>query len=158
MKYLIRAVKYFLYVSIMATVMILVLVAAKVIKSDVNLIFRNGYDSLWQIALLFALVSLIYPKFGYTARGVRISGEFNEIKDKIIELMEQKSYILESTDGENMKFRLKSSFGRARRVWEDRISLTREFAGYMVEGPTKDVVGIVHFFENSFSAAADNME
>ena len=59
MKYLIRAVKYFLYVSILATVMILVLVAAKVIKSDVNLIFRNGYDSLWQIALLFALVSLI---------------------------------------------------------------------------------------------------
>ena len=37
MKYLIRAVKYFLYVSILATVMILVLVAAKVIKSDVIL-------------------------------------------------------------------------------------------------------------------------
>ena len=72
--------------------------------------------------------------------------------------MEQKSYVLESTDGENMKFRLKSSFGRARRVWEDRISLTREFAGYMVEGPTKDVVGIVHFLENRCSAAADNME
>lgn len=158
MKYLIRAVKYFIYVCILAALMILVLIAAKVIKSDINLIFRNGYDSLWQIALLFALVSLIYPKFGYTRRGAHISGEFNEIKDKIIGLMEERGYVLESAEGENMKFRLKSAFARARRVWEDRISLTREFAGYMVEGPTKDVVRIVYSLESRFSAAADNME
>lgn len=158
MKYIIRAAKYFVYVSILATVMILVLVAVKVIKADINLIFRNGYASLWQIALMFAVMSLIYPKFGYTKRVAHISGEFEEIKDKIIEEMEYRGYILERVDGEDMTFRLRSTFARFRRVWEDRISLTRESAGYMVEGPTKDVVRVVYFLESKFSAAADNME
>ena len=62
MKYLVRAVKYFIYLMIILSLIIVVLIMTKMVESDISKMFVNGYDSLWQIALMMAVFALIYPK------------------------------------------------------------------------------------------------
>ncbi|MBQ6556856.1 MAG: hypothetical protein IJL86_04860, partial [Bacteroidales bacterium] len=65
MRYFIRSVKYFVQLMVILTLIIVILVVAKVVDSDISKIFVNGYDSLWQIALLMAAFAAIYPRLGY---------------------------------------------------------------------------------------------
>lgn len=150
MKYLVRAVKYFFYFTFLFVVIMVVLVFIGAAKPDVSLMFRDGYKSLWQIALLFALVSAFYPKFGFIKRSAVINGEYSDIRGGIIEYMEARGYRLESEDGENLTFRLRSKFSALFKMFEDRISLTREPGGFEVEGLTKEVVRIVGGMEYKF--------
>ena len=107
MKYFVRSVKYFFYFTFLFVVIMAALVLIGVVKPDVSLMFRDGYKSLWQIALLFAFVSAFYPRFGFIKRSAIINGEFSDIRGGIIEYMEARGYRLESENGENMTFRLR---------------------------------------------------
>ena len=78
MKYFVRSVKYFFYFTFLFVVIMAALVLIGVVKPDVSLMFRDGYKSLWQIALLFAFVSAFYPRFGFIKRSAIINGEFSE--------------------------------------------------------------------------------
>lgn len=148
MKYIIRAIKYFLYITVFMILILAALVLCGAVSPDINIMFRNGYNSLLQIVLMFFGVSLIYPKFGYTKRGAVLPGEYSEIRDGIISYMEGRQYRLETEENENLTFRIISPVKRILRVGEDRITMTRDLAGYIVEGPSKDVIGIVAGLEN----------
>ncbi len=150
MKYFVRAVKYFFYFTFLFVAIMAVLVFAGVVKADVSLMFRDGYKSLWQIALLFAFVSAFYPRFGFIKRSAIINGGYSDIRGGIIEYMESRGYRLESEDGENLTFRLRSKFSAMFKMFEDRITMTRELGGYEVEGLTKDVVRLVGGLEYKF--------
>ncbi len=150
MRYFVRAVKYFIYFSVLFAVIIAALVFAGVVKADISLMFRDGYRSLWQIALLFAFVSAFYPKFGFIKRSVLLNGEYSLLRGGIIEYMEMRGYRLENEDGENLTFRLRSKFSALFKMFEDRITLTRKLGGFEVEGLTKDVVRIVGGLEYKF--------
>ncbi len=102
MKYFIRAVKYFFYFTILFVIIMAALVFIGVVKADVSLMFRDGYKSLWQIALLFAFVSAFYPRFGFIKRSVILKGEYSDLRGGIIEYMEMRGYRLESEDGERI--------------------------------------------------------
>ena len=65
MKYAIRAVKYFVYIVCIVAIVIGALMALGIVESEIDKVFRNGYNSLWQIALMFAALSAFYPLFGY---------------------------------------------------------------------------------------------
>ncbi|MBR4808789.1 MAG: hypothetical protein IK031_00735, partial [Bacteroidales bacterium] len=78
MKYLIRAVKYFVQLTVILSLIIAILIVAKVVDSDISKIFVNGYDSLWQIALMMAAFAAIYPSFGYGRRRVVVPGSDDE--------------------------------------------------------------------------------
>ena len=43
MKYIVRALKYFVYISLIVTIILAVLVALKLVSSDINVMFRNGW-------------------------------------------------------------------------------------------------------------------
>lgn len=150
MKYFIRAVKYFFYFTILFVVIMAALVFIGVVKADVSLMFRDGYKSLWQIALLFAFVSAFYPRFGFIKRSVLLKGEYSDLRGGVIEYMEMRGYRLESEEGENMTFRLRSKFSALFKMFEDRITMTRELGGFEVEGLTKEVVRIVGGLEYKF--------
>ena len=150
MKYIVRALKYFVYISLIVTIILAVLVALKLVSSDINVMFRNGWGSILQIALMFLAVSAIYPRFGYTKRGVRVPGSYAEIRDKVVSFMEERGYELETEEGENLTFRLRNKFNRAARTWEDRITLTRELAGFYMEGISKDVARLASALEFKF--------
>ncbi len=150
MKYIVRALKYFVYISLIVTIIMLILVALKLVSPDVNVMFREGWGSILKIAVMFLAVSAIYPKFGYTKRGVRITGSYSEIRDGVVAFMEERGYELETEEGENMTFRLRNKFNRAARTWEDRITLTRELAGFYMEGISKDVARLASGLEFKF--------
>ncbi len=150
MRYFVRAVKYFIYFSVLFAVIIAALVFAGVVKADISLMFRDGYRSLWQIALLFAFVSAFYPKFGFIKRSVLLNGEYSLLRGGIVEYMEARGYRLENEDGENLTFRLRSKFSALFKMFEDRITLTRKLGGFEAEGLTKDVVRIVGGLEYKF--------
>ena len=150
MKYLIRALKYFVYISLIVTIILCILVALKLVSPDINIMFRNGWKSVGFIALMFLAVSALYPKFGYVKRGVRILGEYSQVRDGVVSFMEDHGYQLESEQGENLTFRLRNKFYRATRTWEDRITLTRDMAGFYMEGISKDVARLASGLEFKF--------
>lgn len=150
MKYIIRAIKYYLYMVILVTLMLAALSFMHVTEWDASTMFRNGYDSIWQLALAFLAIALLYPKFGFNSRGVIIPGEYGEIRNGILSYMEEHGYALESEEGENLTFRAKSPIRRLTRFFEDRITMTRDFGGFRAEGLTKDIVRIVNGLEYRF--------
>ena len=149
MKYIVRAVKYFFYFCILLSAMLAILSVAHVIEGTVEGMFREGYDSLIKIAIMFACVSAVYPLFGFMKKEALIPGEYGEIRDRIIKYMESRGYRLESERDEDMTFRSRSAVTRLLRMFEDRITLTRRVTGFDVEGLRKDVVRIVYGLESA---------
>ena len=151
MKYLVRVLKYYIYiVVIMSLILVLLSLLGLTGGSSIDEIFRNGYDSLWQIALMFLIVAAVYPKFGFNRRSVIIPGEYGEIRDGVVKYMEEKGYVLETEKEENLTFRAKSPLRRATRMFEDRVTFTRDLGGFLVEGITKDIVRIISGLEYKF--------
>lgn len=149
LKYTVRAVKYFFYFSILLVVIMGILVFAHVVDGNIETMFRDGYNSLWQIALMFAAVSSVYPVFGFVKKTAVIPGEYSEIHDGIIRFMEGRGYRLESENNENMTFRSRTFFNRLARMCEDRITMTRVLGGYEVEGMRKDVIRLIYGLEHT---------
>lgn len=151
MKYLVRSVKYFLYLTIILVLVVFVLVQFNIVDADLSTMFVNGYDSYWQMALMLAVFASLYPKWGFSTRKAYINGSFEELKDGIVEVMENHGYVLESNEGEDMTFRKRSGLSKALKVWEDRISFSREIAGYRLEGLTRDLPRLIAALETRFS-------
>lgn len=155
MKYAVRAVKYFFYFSILLAILMTVLVFAHVIDGNIETMFRDGYRSLLQIALMFAAVSAVYPVFGFVKKDAVIPGEYGEIRGKVTEFMENRGYRLEKEDGENLTFRNRSFINRLSRMFEDRITFTRTLGGFTLEGLRKDTIRIIYGLENSLRDSAE---
>lgn len=142
MRYLIRSVKYFLYLFIILSLMIAVLTALNLVESDLDKLFVNGRDSLWQIALLMAVFAAIYPRFGYTTRFVPMAGSFEELRPSAVEMMKASGYVLEKEAEGSLSFRRRSPLSRAMKMFEDRISFTHALGGWNIEGHSRDVMVI----------------
>ena len=143
MRYVIRAVKYFVQVSLTMAIILLILMAAGLISTDINVAFQNGWRSVGIIAILFGVVSGIYPLFGYSKRMVDVKGEPGEHRAAIIDTMEEKGYKLEKeADDGGLQFRLRSIPARIFRIWEDRVSIIPVLGGFQVEGLTRDITRI----------------
>lgn len=150
MKYLIRAAKYFLYFTILLVIILCIMVAIGAVEADIELMFKNGYDSLWQIGLMLVLIGLTYPFFGFMKKETIIPGEYSEIRQGVIDYMESRGYVLEKEDEENLVFHQKSIVNRIFRMYEDNITLTRSFTGFTMEGLRKDVVRLCYGMEYKF--------
>ena len=151
MKYIVRALKYFVYISLIVTVIMLILVALKLVSPDVNVMFREGWGSILKIAVMFLAVSAIYPKFGYGKRRIRAKGSTDEILPKIEAHMNDRGYVLVSRDAEdNLVFRQASFISRLFKMFEDKVYFTRALSGYEMEGRLKDIVRLDTAFYQIF--------
>ena len=151
MKYIVRVLKYFVFITVVMALILLVLALLGFVEKDVDSMFRNGWNSIWQIALMFLAVAALYPRFGFCKRGAIIPGAYENIRPGLIHYMARRGYELEKEEGENLSFRLKSPLQRfLKLLFEDRITFTRDRAGFYVEGRTKDVVRIVSGLEALF--------
>lgn len=139
MKYFIRSVKYFIYFSILCTLIVYALVLTGMASGDINEIFEGGYDAIWKIAVFFALVAAVYPKFGFVSRNIETGKDWNEVKDTAVEYLRAARYIPEHEDGDSMTFRFSSMSGRLLKMFEDRITITRTDSGITMDGLRKDV-------------------
>ena len=154
MKYLVRVLKYFVFITAVMALILLALSLAGIVEKDVNSMFRSGWQSVGQIALMFLVVAALYPRFGFCKRGAIVPGAYGDIRQGVVRYMAERGYELEKEEGENLSFRLKSPVQRALKLlWEDRITFTRDRAGFYVEGRTKDVVRIVSGLEARFNGS-----
>ncbi|MBQ3723850.1 MAG: hypothetical protein II851_09120 [Bacteroidales bacterium] len=154
MKYIVRVLKYFVLVTVVMALLLLVLALLGYVEKDVDSMFRNGWKSIWQIALMFLVVAAIYPRFGFCKRGAIVPGAYEDIRPGLVRYMAGRGYEIEKEEGENLSFRLKSPLQRfLRLLFEDRITFTRDRAGFYVEGRTKDVVRIVSGLEALFNGS-----
>jgi len=149
MRYLIRAAKYFVQLLIILSLIIAILVVAKVVEADISQIFVNGYDSLWQIALLMAVFAAIYPRFGYVRRPALVPGSDEEAGAVLDRVMAAHGYERESRKDGKLSYRRRSVGDRLMRLWEDRISVERVATGYELEGIGRDVVRLVNALRDS---------
>lgn len=148
MKYLIRSLKYFIYFSLMCTLIVYALVLIGAVEGNIDSIFEEGYRSIGKIAIFFALVAAVYPKLGFISRDMQINGSWSEIRMQVIEFMGERRYSLESEDESKVTFRLKGNTGRLTKMFEDRITLTKIAYGWQMEGLRKDVLRLASGLEN----------
>lgn len=151
MKYLIRSVKYFVRLAIILCLIIFVSVKAGFIEGDLSRMFVNGYDSLWQIALLLAVFSAIYPRLGYSSRNLHLNGSDEELLPVIREVMEDRGYKIGKQEGDTLSFVKRAPLSRAFKLWEDRVTFTRILGGYSIEGITKDITRLCSALESKVS-------
>ena len=90
-RYIIRSVKYFLYLIIIMTLLLAILVLLGLAEADPAEIFVGGYSSYWKIGLAFLALAAIYPRFGYSKNEI-ISGV--ELKPLILSVMDSRGYKL----------------------------------------------------------------
>jgi hypothetical protein len=148
MKYLVRSIKYFIYFSLMCTVIVSVLVMIGAVEGDINSIFEDGYASIGKIAIFFALVAAVYPKVGFINRGISSDKEWSEVRNDVIEYMKERQWELESESDGAATFRVKGVAARLSKMYEDRITLTRSAEGYQMEGLRKDVMRLATGLEH----------
>lgn len=147
MKYIIRSLKYFCYLVVLLTVIILALVLTGFVEADLSKMFVHGYDSLWQIAIILVIFAIIYPRFGFSKRTAHLYGSPEELRPDIVRVMENLGYRLESEQAGVYAFRRRSGLSRALKMWEDRITIAPSGAGLEIEGLTRDLTRIVSGLE-----------
>lgn len=149
MRYLLRSIKYFFYLSIVLLLIILIFRWTGFIEGDIEYMFVHGYTSILYMALIVAAFAAIYPMLGYGKRNIRVTGE--NFEEKIINFMQSRHYVLVEKKGEDMTFRKTSILNRIIKMGEDKVRFTKVFGGYSIEGLTKEIVrldsGLTQLFE-----------
>ena len=130
MTYLRRALKYFIQITVLLAVILLVLMVTGMVSKDIGVAFRNGWTSVWWILAAFAAMALAYPFFGYQKRTIALKGDPAAARDGIVEAMHARGYVLESEKDGVLKFHLLSPVNRIARLWEDTITLTPVLGGW----------------------------
>lgn len=146
MKYLIRAIKYFLYFTIIFSLIIAALTLTGITHGDIHTMFKD--DSWWKILLIFVAAGALYPSVGYMKKNAYFTGGLDANRPKIIEVLSTLGFVLEENAPEKMTFRCKNKFHRLTRMYEDRITLTPDMAGVVVDGLRKEVVRVVMHLEH----------
>lgn len=150
--YLLRSVKYFIYLAIILTLVLYVLSLAGMTEWDVNVMFTEGTRSVWKIAGMLAVVSLIYPSVGFQRRKAVLAGSWEERRDEIVAVMADKGYVLVSETPEAAVFRSRNIILRIFRMFEDKVVIRQDFGGFELEGLRKDIVRLVMHLEYRLSA------
>ena len=148
MKYLVRSIKYFIYFSLICTLIVSALVLIGAVEGDINSIFEEGYTSIGKIAIFFALVAAVYPKVGFIKHSISSTKEWSEIRTDVIEYMKERQWDLESEGNGVATFRVRGTATRLSKMYEDRITLTRSAEGYQMEGLRKDVMRLATGLEH----------
>ncbi|MBR5834652.1 MAG: hypothetical protein IKY66_00645 [Bacteroidales bacterium] len=139
MKYLIRAVKYFFYFAILTTAIVYALILIGAVEGGIENIFEDGYNSLYKIAIFFAIVAAVYPKFGFVTRKLETEADWDTVKVAAKAYFQEKPFKVESEGTDSISFRRRDPIGRLTKMCEDRITISRTENGYSMEGLRKDV-------------------
>ncbi len=140
MKYFIRSVKYFFYFVFLMTVIILALVLIGAVGGGINDIFEDGYNSLWKIAIFFALIAAVYPKFAFISRRLDVNADWGLVRNEAVNYFMERGIVKETETEDRITFRRRSMAGMIAKMGEDRISLIRTDEGYVLEGQRKDII------------------
>ena len=148
MKYLIRSIKYFIYFSLVCTLIITALVLIGAVEGNIEAIFEEGYTSIGKIAIFFALVAAVYPKVGFIRRDIPTNKEWSEARKEAIEYLKDRRYTVETESEDKITFRCRDIASKISKMYEDRITLTATPEGCEMEGLRKDVLRLAAGLEH----------
>ncbi len=140
MKYFIRVIKYFIYFSVILCLVLGVLTLLGLVEGNLNAIFRNGATDLIKIALIFLVISAVYPRVGFVSRSCKAEGDWSSIALIVKTYLEDRSLEVESEEENKLSFRQRTAIGKLSRMYEDRITVIKEGDTLTMEGPRKDVI------------------
>lgn len=140
MKYIVRALKHFVYMTLLISLIMLVLVKLGFVEGNLESMFRHGASSVLQMLLIVAVYSAIYPRIGYGKRSVRVPGADEDVYPVLDSYMQEKGYILLSREGEVSRYRCASVLNRITRLFEDTVTVKKVLSGFELEGMTKEIV------------------
>ncbi len=140
MKYLIRSIKYFFYFAFLMTAVVLALVFIGAVEGNINEIFEDGWNSLWKIAVFFALIAAVYPKFAFISRRLDVNADWDTVRHEAASYFRERGLAVETESADRVTFRRIGIGKRIAKMYEDRITLTRESDGYYLDGLRKDII------------------
>lgn len=140
MKHFIRSVKYFFYFAFLTTAIILILVAIGAVEGEISTIFEGGYSALWKIAIFFALVAAVYPRFGFVCRKLDTTGSWDDVRNAAAAYFSERPFRIETETADTVTFRRRDLIARISKMGEDRITIRKTDDGCVMEGLRKDVI------------------
>ncbi len=148
MRYIIRAVKYLVYFAIF----FFIIVAIVMLTDKSGASFKDMFkpDSLWEIAIIFAVVSLLYPLLGFKKSKIFLNSDTAKYRHAIDMVLENAGFILASEEGDILKFHYGKSIGRFTRMYEDTVTINLSENPITVEGLRKDTVRIQNALDYAF--------
>ncbi len=140
MRYTLRAVKYFIRLSILLAFIFMLMVVSGTAGFSTDDFFTEFFSSRrgMVFSVVMVLWCVIYPKVEYVSReidGVRIDGD----RPRIIAAFEAAGFRLESRSDTRLVFRAASLFRRVLLLWEDAVTVSAAGRGVVVEGSRKAV-------------------
>ena len=142
MRYFLRAVKYFIQMSVILALVIGILMVSGMVDKDINKAFSQGWTSVGWIALMLGGFSALYPMLGYRKRTLDASKAGEDPLAKVQEALEERGYRLERQENNQATFRSQSVYNRITRLGEDRITATLEGGTLTLEGLARDLARI----------------
>ena len=152
MKHIRRALKYFIQVTLIFTVIIGALMLSGLVSKDVTVAFREGWKSIGYIVGVFFVVSFAYPFMGYGKRNIRANGDPSEHRSAIDKAMQQRGYVLESDKDGVLRYHLASPVARIARLWEDTITIEPQLGGFQAEGLVRDLARVVMSIDRNINS------
>ncbi len=152
-KYLIRALKQFIsFFFILAIVICIVILITPEYSFDTIFLseadggmFKDG--AFFKISALFIVIAALYPAYSYVKKEVFVEGGFEPSRDKIIRVFTEYGYELVSEDSEKATFRLRNSFSRLLKLYEDPITITKDESPLILSGLRKDITRLASRIE-----------
>ena len=142
-RYLIRAVKYFLFLIVLFVILFAVLLATGYSSWDTFLRVWTS-DRAWLMIAVFVGLPLAYPLFGYVSREVR--GNLADNYETIERVAHMNGYLIKERTPERVVCGV-SGLRRLALLFEDRIEITADGNYFRIQGPRKEVVRFVYRFE-----------
>ena len=147
-----RAFKYFIQLTLLFAVIIGILMLSGMASKDMNTAFRHGWQSVEMILGAFALMSLLYPFFGYAKRSIKAEGDPAAYWKTIDEAMALRGYVQAGeTEEGGKKYKLSSAVNRAARLWDDTITINPVLGGFQAEGLNRDLVRVVMLLDRKLN-------
>lgn len=149
MQYLIRSLKYFVFIVICFGIVVVALFYTTVHSPELTVfdLFKEG--SGLKIFLFFVGVSAIYPLFGFAKKEIYTNNNFAEHKESIIAILKEYNYYVYSESATSITFRHRKFLIRLLRTFEDKITIDYSGNPVVVEGLRKDVYRFSRFIERA---------
>lgn len=155
MKYLRRAVKYFIQITVIFVVIIAILMLSGLVSKDVAVAFQQGWTSVGYILVAFLVMSAAYPYFGYGKRNIHANGDPAGYRVAILQAMEGRGYVLASEQDGEMRFNINSPINRLARLYEDTVTITPVLGGFQAEGLIRDLSRVVMAIDHKINRYED---
>ena len=138
-RYFLRSVKYFIWLmALLVIVYALMLLFGQTNYATLQSVIHTG--RIWWLVGAILVVTVAYPRFGYTARELRGRVTPDENRDKVLSTMEMNGYMLTQEMHGVMTFRSGTFAGRLRRRFEDKVEVKLNGDKIIISGPRNEVV------------------